>query len=94
MTEREFPQALRDLFDEIAPLLDHVRFMRRFMDLVAEYKECQPVQAELWNEYRDMLNDEFAPHAYALASFAVLLLETNPDAFPYGAFEPEKKATP
>jgi hypothetical protein len=91
MTERVFPQALRDLFDEIAPLLDQVRFMRRFMDLLTNYRECLPIQAELWGEYRDMLNDDFAPKAYALASFALLLLETNPDAFPYGAFEPEKK---
>ena len=80
-------QKLRDMFDEIVPLLDQVRIMYRFMDVVGEYKECTPVHPQLWGEFRDMLNDEFAPHAWSLAAFVVELLETKPDAFPYGAFE-------
>jgi len=80
-------QKLRDMFDEIAPLLDQVRIMYRFMDLVGDYKECVPIQPQLWGEFRDMLNEEFGPHAWSLAAFVVALLETKPDAFPYGAFE-------
>jgi hypothetical protein len=88
------PQRLRDLYDEVQPCLDHVRFMHRFMDVLANYEECRPVQAQLWGEYRDMLNEEFAPHAYSLASFIVQLLETIPEAFPYGAFPtPETAAS-
>ncbi|HEV7486291.1 MAG TPA: hypothetical protein VGQ65_11475 [Thermoanaerobaculia bacterium] len=85
-------QKLRDMFDEIVPLLDQVRIMYRFMDLVGDYKECIPIQAQLWGEFSDILNDEFAPHAWRLAAFIVELLETRPDAFPYGAFETKSAA--
>src|SRR5258706_1275309 len=87
-------QKLRDMFDEIVPLLDQVRIMYRFMDVVGEYKECTPVHPQLWGEFRDMLNDEFAPHAWSLAAFIVELLEAKPDAFPYGAFEGDAAKPP
>jgi hypothetical protein len=34
-----------DMFDEIMPLLDQVRVMYRFMDVVGDYRECIPVHA-------------------------------------------------
>jgi hypothetical protein len=34
--------------------------------VVGAYKECIPMHAQLWGEFRDMLNDEFAPVIGAL----------------------------
>jgi hypothetical protein len=75
-------QKLRDMFDEIVPLLDQVRIMYRFMDVIGEYKECIPVHPQLWGEFRDMFTTSLRRTPGAWRRSLLNCWKRNPTRFP------------
>jgi len=68
-----------DEYEDVAPLIRQVRFMTRYIrEVIDEDDELRRRLPELHVAYMDMLNEEFAPHAVALA-LAIMQLE---DAYP------------
>lgn len=73
------PVAPLDAYVEVAPIIRQVRVMQRFFDEVVDATpETRDHLAYLHCAYMDILQEEFAPHAFTLA-MAVVDLE---DAYP------------
>ena len=69
-----------DEYDEVQPLLRHVRIMQRFFDeVVDENPEFRKHYSDLHRAYLDILAEELAPHALSLALAVTELEDTYPD---------------
>jgi len=67
-------------YDEVQPLLRHVRIMQRFFDeVVDENPEFRKHYSDLHRAYLDILAEELAPHALSLALAVTELEDTYPD---------------
>ena len=76
MTDRESNPL--DYYDDVRPLLRHIRIMHRFFDEVVDEEPYRKFHPELYGAFIDILTQELAPHALTLA-LAITELE---DAFP------------
>ena len=67
-----------DYYDEVRPLLRHIRVMNRFFDEVVAEPPYRQFHLNLYDAFLKILNEELAPHALTLA-LAITELE---DAYP------------
>jgi hypothetical protein len=79
MTDEERSKSvIRSLLDDLQPVLDHARFMDRFIrDVIEERPETRKISAELRREYETMFNEEYKDDTYRLAELAVELLRVR-----------------
>jgi len=67
-----------DLYDEVDPLLDHIKIFRRFLETVNDATELSTLgSAAMINDFRDGLNEILSPHAFNILAVLSDLLE-NP----------------
>lgn len=79
--ENEGQPPLLALFHEIAPLVEHVRLMREFLEVCLDGTDHVPPGAReaLRNDYVQLFNEQFDRHAHTLASVLAGILDEFPD---------------
>ncbi len=75
MAEEKVDSRIRQMVNELHPVIDHAKFAERFMrDVVEEYVETRSVAPEIRGDYETLFNDEYKHFTFRLAVLASLLL--------------------
>jgi hypothetical protein len=78
MADEMTGSVIREIVDELYPVIDHAKFAQRFMrDVIDEYAETQCVAPEIRGDYETMFNDEYRHFTYRLAILVSLLLDRH-----------------
>lgn len=73
------PLGAIDQYEEMQPILLHVRVMERVMDAVDDDPEMRPFHATLHCLYMDIVNEVIGEHALELALALIQLEEAYPE---------------
>ena len=82
MTRHKPPAVPVDDYIEARPLLRHVRVMERVMEWVDDDPRTRVFFHDLHGAYRDILAEEFAPHALTFALALAELENAYPEIVP------------